>query len=319
MKERNLIIIKIISTHILLLLGLVFVTFIFKNDIFLLISVAQSFLLILFITGYWEFFGIKFKWIYFASVEILLLISLSFSFYNGNTEIPTLLGSSVLLILQVYLIFLLIKICRVIFIKDNEKLEIAFPFGHGLYLITDGGNSKISRMMNYHFHSSVHKKRNTNKSMLYATDIIKLSEEKTSFFPVAIQDYAIFNENIFSPIEGLIIKVVNDIVDNKPFSGNYPYNTGNTIVIKKDYYYFLLGHMKNGSIVVKEGDSVNRGDLLGKVGNSGMSERPHLHMQLMKSETEDFWKGLGVCIQYRNRNLYKNRLIKINTLPNTRS
>lgn len=317
-KERNLIIIKLISTHILLLLGLVFATLIFKKDIFLFISVTQSILLILFITGYWEFFGIKFKWIYCASVEILLLISLSFRLYIGKTEMPTILGSSVLLLLQVYLFWLLIKICRVIFIRDNEKLEIGFPFEHGIYLITDGGNSKICRMMNYHFHSSIHKKRNTNRSMLYATDIIKLSKEKTSFIPVTNEDYAIFNENLYSPMEGLIIKVINDIDDNKPFSGNYPYNTGNTVVVKKDYYYFLLGHMKKGSIVVKEGDSVNRGDLLGTVGNSGMSERPHLHMQLMKSEDEDYWKGLGICIQYKNRNLYKNRLIKINTLPNSR-
>lgn len=319
MNEKNQILIKLIATHILLPLGLVCATLIFKKDIFLLISITQSVLIILFITGYWEFFGIRFKRIHCLSMEILLLMSLSYRCFYVKTEMPSLLVFLVLLLLQTYLVWLLIKICRVIFLKDNEKMEIDFPFRQGLYLITDGGNSKISRMMNYHFHSSVHKKRKTNKSMLYATDIVKISGEMTSFIPSKNEDYAIFNENLYSPMEGQILKVINDIDDNRPFSGNYPYNTGNTVVVKKDHYYFLLGHLKKGSIVVNEGNSVSRGDFLGAVGNSGMSERPHLHMQLMKSETEDYWKGLGICIQFKNRNLFKNRLIKINTLPNTRS
>jgi hypothetical protein len=201
----------------------------------------------------------------------------------------------------------------VIFSNDNEKIEIEFPFGPGSYLITDGGNSKISRLMNYHFHSSVHKKRNTNKSMRYATDIVKLNSDRKPFIPTTNEEYAIFGENVYCPMEGTVIKVINDIDDHKPFSGNYPYNTGNTVVIKQDNYYFLLGHLKQGSIKVEEYDSVKTGDLLGIIGNSGMSERPHLHMQLMKCNTDDYWKGLGICIQYRNKNLYKNRLIKVIT------
>jgi murein DD-endopeptidase MepM/ murein hydrolase activator NlpD len=55
---------------------------------------------------------------------------------------------------------------------------------------------------------------------------------------------------------------------------------------------------------------VNAGDQVGEAGNSGMSERPHLHMQLMKSETDEYWKGRGICICYEARNLYKNRIIK---------
>jgi len=48
----------------------------------------------------------------------------------------------------------------------------------------------------------------------------------------------------------------------------------------------------------------------GKAGNSGMSERPHIHMQLMKCEGDDYWKGLGISMQFRGKNLYKNRLIR---------
>ena len=44
------------------------------------------------------------------------------------------------------------------------------------------------------------------------------------------------------------MKVVDGIPDNEPWSGNYPYNTGNTVVIQKDDYYLLLGHLKKDSI-----------------------------------------------------------------------
>jgi len=214
-------------------------------------------------------------------------------------------------LLELYLLFTLFKIILVIFKNDQENVEIRFPFKHGAYLITDGGNSKTSRLMNYHFHSPLHKKKKTNLAMLYATDIVKLSEIPTKFLPFRNEDYPIFDEEIVAPIEGVILKVINDIEDNQPFSGNYKYNTGNTVVIKKDNFYFLLGHLKKGSIEVKEGDFVHQNDLIGKAGNSGMSERPHLHMQLMKCESDDYWKGRGVCIRVEGKNLYKNRLITV--------
>jgi len=43
-------------------------------------------------------------------------------------------------------------------------------------------------------------------------------------------------------------------------------------------------HMKNGSIRVKRGQSVKAGEALGEVGLSGMSEFPHVHLQLTDAE-----------------------------------
>lgn len=311
MKGIIQIIINLIATHVLLLLAFVFSIYSCKTDGFLLISITQSILLILFIAGSWEFFGIKFKWIYCINVEILILIALFYRLYTGKTEWLSLPVLLILLLIQAYLFCLLIKIFKVIFKIDKESMEIAFPFKWGLYLITDGGNSKTCRMMNAHFHSAVYKKKNINMSMLYATDIVKSGSKRTSLIPRTFEEYAIFNEKVYSPIEGSIIEVVNDIDDNLPFAGDYPYNIGNTIVIKKDNYYFLLGHLKKGSITVKVGDYVKRNDLLGAAGNSGWSDRPHLHMQLTKSDCGNYWNGRGICITFKNKNLYKNRLLRV--------
>jgi len=205
----------------------------------------------------------------------------------------------------------LIKIILVIVKKGTPSVDIEFPFKQGNYLVTDGGNSKISRLMNYHYYSQVHKKNRTNNSMLFATDIIKVKDQQRNFLPCNNEDYPVFGEELFSPINGIVVKVVNNIADNNPFAGNYPYNTGNIVVIKSDNYYLLLGHLKHESIAVNEGDVIHVNDLIGSAGNSGYSERPHLHMQLIKSDSPDYWSGEGVCIRHKNKNLYKNRLIKV--------
>jgi len=58
------------------------------------------------------------------------------------------------------------------------------------------------------------------------------------------------------------------------------------------------------SIVVKEGDKVRANDLIGSAGNSGWTERPHLHMQLINSVSDN-------SVRFKDMNLYKNRLVKI--------
>ena len=311
MNERNQILIKFLATHLVLLPVLLIWSILPAKSGILALPISQIILLITFFAGYWEFTGILFRWIYCSIIEILLIgIGISQSI-SGIKSMPGLYGLIIFALINLYLWFILGKIIVVIFKNDREKLEIEFPFHQGTYLITDGGNSKWSRLMNYHFHSVVHKKRGTNQSMLYATDVVKRTDGKLKILPKQNEDYPIFNEKVYSPMEGVVFKIVNDIDDNIPFAGNYPYNTGNTVVIKNNKSYFLLGHLKKGSIVVREGEFVPRNTFIAEAGNSGMSERPHLHMQLMKSETDDYWKGTGICIQYKNKNLYKNRLVKV--------
>ncbi|MBY0280318.1 M23 family metallopeptidase [Candidatus Binatia bacterium] len=45
--------------------------------------------------------------------------------------------------------------------------------------------------------------------------------------------------------------------------------------------YALYAHLQPGSIRVREGESVKRGDVLGLVGNTGNSDAPHLHFHVM--------------------------------------
>jgi hypothetical protein len=311
MNERTLIAAKLISTHILLLPLLISVSFFINGNSYLLLTILQSALMILFFAGYWEFFGFRFRIAYTLLIEFLLFIRL-FMGHNSPThgESSWYLFSALLLI-QGSLLYELIKILITVFKEEKDVVEIEFPFRTGKYLITDGGNSRISRIMNYHFYSAVHKKKGTSKSMMFATDIVKIYNSERKFLPRQNEDYPLFGEKVYSPVKGLIVTAEDNINDNKPYNGNYPYNTGNTVVISFGNKYLLLGHLKKGTIKVKVNDRVEPGDLIAEAGNSGFSERPHLHMQLIESETADYWKGTGVSIRFRKKNLFKNRLIEI--------
>ncbi len=99
-----------------------------------------------------------------------------------------------------------------------------------------------------------------------------------------LTDYYAFGKPVLSPVEGRVIKVVNDIRDNPPGEVNKENNWGNYVAIedKRGFYVFLC-HFKEGSIRVKEGQYVVKGEFLGLCGNSGYSPEPHLHLHLSYS------------------------------------
>lgn len=70
---------------------------------------------------------------------------------------------------------------------------------------------------------------------------------------------------------------------------------GNVVVLDhKDGYKTFYGHMKRGSIRVEKGDVVQRGQALGQIGMSGLTEFPHLHLQVMLEKSViDPFSGLG--------------------------
>ena len=49
-----------------------------------------------------------------------------------------------------------------------------------------------------------------------------------------------------------------------------------------DGWQTLYCHMKNGSIIVRKGQEVQPGDVLGQVGLSGLTNVPHLHLTVLK-------------------------------------
>jgi murein DD-endopeptidase MepM/ murein hydrolase activator NlpD len=85
---------------------------------------------------------------------------------------------------------------------------------------------------------------------------------------------------------------VTDAVDTHPDLpvGGHTWRdmAGNHVIIDiGGGHYVLYGHMKLGSLRVRVGDQVRRGQLIGQVGDSGNSDEPHLHIQVQNKPTFD--------------------------------
>ena len=100
---------------------------------------------------------------------------------------------------------------------------------------------------------------------------------------------------------------VSAVIDGEPENeGNNPVSsrtvtldsiTGNSLVLDLGQgRYALYAHLQPGSIKVAVGDKVRAGQVLAKLGNSGNSDAPHLHFQLMDANSPLGAEGLPYAI-----------------------
>lgn len=94
----------------------------------------------------------------------------------------------------------------------------------------------------------------------------------------------IWDASIYAPASGVVEHVQNSVKDNDIGISNYADNWGNYITLRLDQGgWALLAHLQQNSIPLTKGMRVEIGDYLGKVGNSGRSPLPHLHLQAQKT------------------------------------
>jgi len=62
--------------------------------------------------------------------------------------------------------------------------------------------------------------------------------------------------------------------------------------------YLVVAHLRRGTVVVRPGEPVAAGQMLGRCGNSGNSTQPHVHLQVM--DNADPLVAAGVPIAFRD-------------------
>lgn len=150
-----------------------------------------------------------------------------------------------------------------------EALTMDSPFAKEL-LIFQGGRSPLT---NHHFLISA--QRN-------ALDLVLLKDGKWVTGKEA--DFTAdtcFGEPVYAPLSGTVVRVVNDRPDMAIGKMDREQIVGNHVVLEVAPERFVLfGHLKQGSVQVREGDAIPCGRQLAQCGNSGNTTVPHLHLQV---------------------------------------
>lgn len=134
----------------------------------------------------------------------------------------------------------------------------------------------------------------------YAIDWVQLYPDGRTFHGDAKdnRNYRAYGAEILSVSDGVITQTKDGIQQNVPNERPAVPMTletigGNHVIVDIGNSLFAFyAHMQPGSLRVKVGDHVRRGDALGLIGNSGNSSEPHLHLHLCDANSELACEGV---------------------------
>ncbi|RLD29942.1 MAG: peptidase M23 [Bacteroidetes bacterium] len=183
---------------------------------------------------------------------------------------------------------------------ERNITKMMLPFNEEWFVFWGG----ISVEQNYHV---------AYENQKGAFDLVIVKNGKTHVGDSKLNEsYFVFGKEIIAPCDAKVVKVITGVHDNIPGELNPKQVTGNTVVLETaNKEYILFAHFKEKSIVVKEGQYVKKGDLLGLCGNSGNSSEPHLHLSLQNVKDMNMATGAKLFFE----KIKVNGEIKENYLP----
>lgn len=138
----------------------------------------------------------------------------------------------------------------------------------------------------------------------YAYDFVQADDDlqRHSGEGTRVTDYFCYGQTIVAAADGTVVKVLDDIRD-APFVGYGIVDflarsfVGNHVIVRHaEGEYGLYAHLIKGSVPVKVGDMVQRGQVIGRCGHSGHSTEPHLHVHLQ--DRENFFFAMGLPVRF---------------------
>ena len=122
----------------------------------------------------------------------------------------------------------------------------------------------------------------------YAIDFVQIGGNgRSSTGPRrTLASYPYFGDDILAVADGVVVRTQDGLAEQVPgaFAPGATASSagGNYIVVDiGDGNFAFFAHLQPGSLTVAVGDHVTTGQVLGKLGNTGNSDGPHLHFHVM--------------------------------------
>jgi len=124
----------------------------------------------------------------------------------------------------------------------------------------------------------------------FAIDWIQLGADLRIFHgdEKDVKSYACYGAKVIAVADGTVVETLSTLDDQvagqlpDPKTITLENVDGNHVVLDLGHNkYAFYAHLQKDSLLVKQGDHVRRGQVLGLLGNTGNSSGPHLHFHLM--------------------------------------
>jgi murein DD-endopeptidase MepM/ murein hydrolase activator NlpD len=193
-------------------------------------------------------------------------------------------------------------VARGYFIQANRALALEFPLRDGWFYIGQGG---ASTLLNHH-HSIA--------AQRYALDIVALNglgARARWAHGADLTGYVIYGMPVYSPCAGRVLAAVDEFPDQIPPQSDRRNLAGNHVVIACKGASVLLAHFQSGSVQVQRGQAVATQTLVGRVGNSGNTSEPHLHIHTVAGDAGNVFVGEGIPLHFRDKFLVRNHTLRM--------
>jgi hypothetical protein len=166
----------------------------------------------------------------------------------------------------------------------EASVRLALPF-EGEWVATGAG---ASARTNHHHRIA---------SQRHAVDLAKACPDGRLFHGEG-QTHAescTFGAQVLSPAAGVVVHAV----DGLPDGDSRRVLPGNHVIIRLTQDRFVaLAHLQQGSVAVVEGDVVTVGQPIGRAGNSGNSDFPHLHVHVQDGPVYDLQRSRSIPLVF---------------------
>ncbi|MBS3056435.1 MAG: peptidoglycan DD-metalloendopeptidase family protein [Candidatus Aenigmarchaeota archaeon] len=125
---------------------------------------------------------------------------------------------------------------------------------------------------------------------------------------IGASSQGVSGDSIYAASGGIVVeikdtcRIESNINNMKPCDGINPLY-GNYIIIEHTdiegkKFYTLYGHLKYGTIIVKKDQKVNKAQEIGKMGSTGNSQNPHLHLTYATQASWEKQYSVNPCIYW---------------------
>jgi hypothetical protein len=189
-------------------------------------------------------------------------------------------------------------------------VRLASPLKNGVFHVVNGG---YAILINPHMKTLGRDALQAYRGQSYALDIVKLNRfgfRARGLWPSDLAGYEIFGEPVLAPCDGKVLSTENGLPDRLPPDYDRQKPAGNFVYLECGAAGVLVAHLMHSSLAVAPGDRVREGQPIGRVGNSGYSTEPHLHIHAQRgSGGADFLAADPFPLKVDGRILVRNSRI----------